>query len=303
MWNQIHQQLSLQKDVLVERKAYFSSKNIELHFYETIAPAQRIPIQFSSPVVALMIQGEKILEMESLGRFRYQPGESLIVPAETQISIDFPSASVEDPVQCLAFVPEATLIEEALYDFYEQTSDLASEAKEQVDFSTDLLLRDQRILQTVKYLLFLFQENNEHRDLFINMTTKELVIRILQSKARRRFLSHFQAESNAMNHIARYIRQNIYSPLSIMELSKQANMSKSKFFNLFKNSFGMTPNEFIIQEKIEEAKKIILRYPKKSITAIAYQLGYSDTSYFCKQFKNQIGSSPNTFRKQNQTED
>ena len=88
-----------------------------------------------------------------------------------------------------------------------------------------------------------------------------------------------------MNHIARYIRQNIYSSLSVLELSKQANMSKSKFFNLFKNSFGITPNEFIIREKIEEAKRIILRYPKKSITAIAYDLGYSDTSYFCKQFK------------------
>lgn len=302
MWNQIHQQLSLQKDVLVERKAYFSSKNIELHFYETIAPAQQVPIKFSSPVVALMLQGEKILEMESLGRFCYRPGESLIVPAETKISIDFPSASAENPVQCLAFVPESTLVEEALYDFYEQTSELTEQANESLDFSTDLLLRDQRILQTVKYLLFLFQENNEHRDLFINMTTKELVIRILQSKARRRFLSHFQGEENAMNHIARYIRQNIYSSLSVLELSKQANMSKSKFFNLFKNSFGITPNEFIIREKIEEAKRIILRYPKKSITAIAYDLGYSDTSYFCKQFKNLIGSSPNTFRKNNQTE-
>ncbi len=302
MWNQIHQQLSFQKDVLVERKAYFSSKNIELHFYETITPAQRVPIEFSSPVVALMLQGEKILEMEGLGRFQYCPGESLIVPAETKISIDFPSASEENPVQCLAFVPESALVEEALYDFYEQTSDLAEPSNEQVDFSTDLLLRDQRILQTVKYLLFLFQENNEHRDLFINMTTKELVIRILQSKARRRFLSHFQGGENAMNHIARYIRQNIYSPLSVLELSKQANMSKSKFFNLFKNSFGITPNEFIIREKIEEAKKIILRYPKKSITAIAYDLGYSDTSYFCKQFKNIIGSSPNTFRKLNQTD-
>ncbi|NET31389.1 MAG: AraC family transcriptional regulator [Cyanothece sp. SIO1E1] len=302
MWNQIHQQLSLQKDVLVERKAYFSSKNIELHFYETIAPAQRVPIEFSSPVVALMLQGEKILEMESLGRFEYRPGESLIVPAETKINIDFPSASEENPVQCLAFVPESTLVEEALYDFYEQTSELADHTNEQVDFSTDLLLRDQRILQTVKYLLFLFQENNEHRDLFINMTTKELVIRILQSKARRRFLSHFQRGENAMNHIARYIRQNLYSPISVMELSKQANMSKSKFFNLFKDSFGMTPNEFIIREKIEEAKKIILRYPKKSITAVAYDLGYSDTSYFCKQFKHLIGSSPNTFRKNNQTE-
>lgn len=292
-----HQLETTQMGVLVERKAMLASKNSELHFYETIAKAEQVQLQFNLPVIAVMLRGEKIVEMDDLGRFAYAPGESLIVPAGRKLKIDFPSATVENPTQCLAFVPAENLIQEAIYDFHQKTNAADAPLADEVNFSADLLLRDQAILQTINYLLFLFSENNEHRDLFINMTTKELVIRILQSKARRVFLSSFQKGENRMTHIARYIRENIGSPISIKELSKEANMSKSNFFYLFKNTFGVTPNEYIIRKKIERAKKVIRTSSSKSITQIAHELGYSDSSYFAKQFKSLTGYTPRQFEK------
>ena len=233
--------------------------------------------------------------MEDFGRFTYLPGESLIIPAGQKLCIDFPSASVENPTQCLAFQPKAELIEEAVFDYHNRTNALKIEQEEEIDFSEDLLMRDEAILYTVEHLMRLFQENNEHRDLFISMTTKELIIRILQSKARRAFLNNFYKRENRMTHVASYIRENIFKPISIQDLSHEANMSRSNFFNLFKDTFGITPNEYIIREKIEKAKAILCSPKDKSITQIAYQLGYSDSSYFSKQFKRVTGYTPRQY--------
>ncbi|VAW13385.1 hypothetical protein MNBD_BACTEROID03-316 [hydrothermal vent metagenome] len=287
-----------QKGVLIERKALLSSKNIELHFYETITRAKDVLMQFNLPVIAVMLQGEKTVEMDGLGKFEYAPGESLIIPAERKLKIDFPSASIENPTQCLAFIPDASLVEEAVYDYYKKTDTWDTKSDDgKIDFSADLLLRDEAILQTVNYLLYLFQEKNEHRDFFINMTTKELIIRILQSKARKAFLNNFQKNENRMTHIANYIKRNIGNPISVQDLSKEANMSKSNFFTLFKNSFGISPNEYIINEKMQKAKIIIQASSDRSIGQIARDLGYSDSSYFCKQFKNHTGYTPRQYER------
>ena len=294
-----HQIESFQKGVLIERKALLSSKNIELHFYETITKAKDVLMQFNLPVIAVMLQGEKTIEMDGLGKFEYAPGESLIIPAERKLKIDFPSASAKKPTQCLAFIPDASLIEEAVYDYYIKTNELNTKLEDKIDFSTDLLLRDEAILQTVNYLLHLFQEKNEFRDFFINMKTKELIIRILQSKARRAFLHNFQKNENRMTRIANYIKKNIGNPIFVQDLSKQANMSKSKFFELFKNSFGISPNDYIIKEKIKKAKIIMQTSSYKSISQIAHDLGYSDSSYFSKQFKKLTGFTPYKYKVKN----
>lgn len=288
-----------QRGVMVERKAMLPSKDIELQFYETITPSKDVCLEFSSPVIAIMLRGDKVIEMEGLDRCQYLPGESLIVPEGKTLNIDFPTATVENPTQCLAFVPDAHLVNEAVYDFHNTTKALEVNKEQELDFSADLLMRDQAILRTVNYLMYLFQENNEHRDLFINMATKELVIRILQSKARRTFLHNFHKQENRMTHIARYIKENIYKPISVQELSAEANMSRTHFFTLFKDTFGITPNEYIIREKIEKAKTIINTSSNHSITQIAYQLGYSGSSYFSKQFKRVTGYTPRQYENLN----
>ena len=296
MGNFFRQQLEAnQKDVRVERKAMVSSENLELHFYETISQVEAVRLQFSQPAIGVMLTGEKVMEMKGLGRFRYAPGETLIVPASEELSIDFPSASRANPTQCLAIIPQPTLIEETVRDFSVKSLALSGSEENNIDFSPDLLMRDSTILRPVKSLLYLFQENHDCRDLFISMATKELIIRVLQSKARRVFLENFCGPENRMTRIAKYIRENISSPISIQELLREANMSRTNFFNLFKDNFGMTPNEYIIREKITRAKAMIRSSTDQSITQIAYQLGYSDSSYFSKQFKRVTGYTPRQF--------
>ncbi|MEO1513459.1 MAG: helix-turn-helix domain-containing protein [Bacteroidota bacterium] len=287
---------SAKSGILIENKALLPSKDIELHLYETTTKCEGVQMTFSLPIFAFMMAGDKFINMEGLGRFKYEPGSSLIVPSHTKLSIDFPTASPDNPTQCLAFVPDEFLVEEAKLDFYQQT-DSGMDVEQDVHLGNGAVLQDIGIMRTIQNLIFLFRENNEQRDYFINLTTKELIIRILQSKARRFFLQQFNSSENAMSRVARYIRDNIHQSLSAGELSQIAGMSRSKFYKQFKAIFGISPNQYVIQEKIEKAKTALSFKQLQSITEIAYSLGYSDSAYFTKQFKEVTGKSPSFYRK------
>ncbi|WP_316800170.1 helix-turn-helix transcriptional regulator [Pedobacter frigidisoli] len=63
-----------------------------------------------------------------------------------------------------------------------------------------------------------------------------------------------------------------------------------------KTLLGISAGNMIRNRVVLEAKRMLINM-KLTVTEIAYQLNFSDNSYFCKLFKNQTGVSPETFRK------
>ncbi len=66
--------------------------------------------------------------------------------------------------------------------------------------------------------------------------------------------------------------------------------------NLFSTFEGMTIEQYIIQQKIEKIKELLL-YQELSISEIAFRLGYSSPSYLSNQFKKYTGMTPGQFSK------
>ena len=58
----------------------------------------------------------------------------------------------------------------------------------------------------------------------------------------------------------------------------------------------MTPNEFIINTKLKAAIKILREDNNISINELAFQLGFSSTSYFIKLFKELVGMTPTQYK-------
>lgn len=72
---------------------------------------------------------------------------------------------------------------------------------------------------------------------------------------------------------------------------RQSMLTQRRFNDLFKNHFGITPNRYIVNLKIDYAKKL-LRTNYFSIAKISETCGFSDIYYFCKVFKQNTGSTP-----------
>jgi AraC family transcriptional regulator len=93
-----------------------------------------------------------------------------------------------------------------------------------------------------------------------------------------------------------YIDDNFLKTPGIAEIVKHCNMSSFHFFRSFKQAFGCSPYQYIINKRLEHAKTLIRT--GESFTAIAMQCGFADLFSFSKAFKKFYGSSPSDYKVQ-----
>lgn len=96
--------------------------------------------------------------------------------------------------------------------------------------------------------------------------------------------------------IEQYILENIHKKIYIDELCERFNLSRSSLYELFYKEFGVAINEFIINRRIDCAKKY-LRDSNKSISEISSLCGFTDYNYFIRMFKSQCNTTPLKYRK------
>lgn len=79
-------------------------------------------------------------------------------------------------------------------------------------------------------------------------------------------------------------------------LSKELGHDYSYLSNLFSSVEGLTIEKYIINQKIEKVKELLV-YDELSLDEISYQLGYSSVQYLSNQFKKVSGLTPSHFKK------
>jgi AraC family transcriptional regulator len=82
--------------------------------------------------------------------------------------------------------------------------------------------------------------------------------------------------------------------IGLHEMAGQVHLSPYHFGRLFKQTVGTSPYQFILQLKIEAAKKLIKKN-QGPISEIAYQLNFSDQSHFSNAFRKAVGVSPRQY--------
>ena len=94
------------------------------------------------------------------------------------------------------------------------------------------------------------------------------------------------------------IKRNFDNPDFDMNLlASELNMGRSKLFLCFKEAIGLTPNEFTLKLKLEEALRMLKEEPQYNVSEISYHLGFSSSRYFSRCFKDLFGVAPLNYRK------
>lgn len=81
----------------------------------------------------------------------------------------------------------------------------------------------------------------------------------------------------------------------VQEAIAHAEISDGYGFRVFKQTYGISPREYLSKLKINEAKKLLMK-PNYSILEIGESLGYTSISNFSRQFKRWTGLSPREFQ-------
>jgi AraC family transcriptional regulator len=98
--------------------------------------------------------------------------------------------------------------------------------------------------------------------------------------------------------ILEYVQHLDYNSRKILiseYLSEKLNMEYSGLSNLFSSVEGQTIENYLIAQKVERAKELIV-YDEMTLSEIAFKLGYSSTAHLSNQFKKVTGLTPTHFK-------
>ncbi|WP_338551543.1 AraC family transcriptional regulator [Paenibacillus sp. KS-LC4] len=104
-----------------------------------------------------------------------------------------------------------------------------------------------------------------------------------------------QQQTVGLDQVIAYMNDNYSKDLQISQLAEMAGFSPNHFTKTFKNKMGVTPTEYLLQQRIKKAKQLLV----SSIKAkhVAEQVGYKDEHYFSRVFKKAEGVAPTLYIK------
>ncbi|WP_335458038.1 helix-turn-helix domain-containing protein [Neobacillus niacini] len=105
-------------------------------------------------------------------------------------------------------------------------------------------------------------------------------------------LEKYSAPITACRH---YIYNHLYGDITLEQLAEMCRLSPNYLSSLFKKEVGIPISEYIQQQRVDEAKKL-LAITSYSISDISTWLNFNDQSYFIKVFKKYTGLTPRQFR-------
>jgi len=97
-------------------------------------------------------------------------------------------------------------------------------------------------------------------------------------------------EASLFSSTIGFIRANLANNIKVKDLAEVTNLSENQFRRRFKHEFGATPQQFILQARLQ-ASGHRLRSSIQPIATIAFESGFSDQSYFTRQFKQFFGET------------
>ena len=135
--------------------------------------------------------------------------------------------------------------------------------------------------------------------LFVDSLTTALSIHILRSYSSRQQSLREHAGGLSQRKLQQaldYINTYLGEDLSLEAIASTVGMSQYYFARLFKQSMGIAPYQYVIQQRVERAKRL-LNQPELSISDIALQCGFANQGHLNLHFKRLVGATPKDFRK------
>ncbi len=219
----------------------------------------------------------------SSGAFhRSQPGNVIVFnPGEVHDG----RSGVEDTLHYRMLYIHPTQLEPML-----QSAGVEQSRDFQVD---DTLLLDQHLRQSILTMGSLITGHNN--------TTLEQESELYQIAAR---IAQLRGKF-APNQLARktdrlliqardYIQDNLLEDLSLDEISREAKLSKYHFLRMFRQQFGITPHQYILNSRISRARDAL--ETGASLDDVVFDYGFTDLSHFNRRFKPIFGMTPKQYQ-------
>lgn len=149
-----------------------------------------------------------------------------------------------------------------------------------------------KILEEAKYKRFRYQR--------VCSCLISILITEIQRRGDLKFTMDDPAQDSFTKHVEDYIYENFNQEITLDSISEKFMVSKSHLIHEFKNDYGKTPMQFLLNRRIESAM-LLLKTSNKPINDIAKLCGFNSQSYFDQAFRRVVKVTPNDYRNKYKT--
>jgi AraC-like DNA-binding protein len=139
-----------------------------------------------------------------------------------------------------------------------------------------------------------------HKRLFLEGKALELASLVLEQEqaihGRPSITKRIQIETRDRLHYAREILlQNLHQPLTLEQLAQQAQLNESTLKKGFKQEFGMTVFDYLLEYRLEQARQMLERGTMQ-VSEVMMAVGLRNRSYFATAFRKKFGQNPKQYQ-------
>ncbi|GMQ63807.1 helix-turn-helix transcriptional regulator [Vallitalea maricola] len=152
--------------------------------------------------------------------------------------------------------------------------------------------RDHSIRNMIFAVLSLLESQDRNMDMLFSKHIVNIMSSIIMTGIRE---GYDTVKEDIIDEVISYIKMNLSKNIQLEDLCRFVGVSKSYLIRKFKNVTGYSPYEYILLQKLSEAK-VLLIHSDKRIHEISLSVGFESVSHFIKYFKKIEGITPLKYR-------
>ena len=218
----------------------------------------------------------------------YRHGDMLITPANTPLFVrwegDENCLQIQLPTSFLKRVAEETLGKDS----------------DRLTLVPTFQSRNQQLEAIATLLMAEVQQRQPNGALYLDSLANVLAMQLLRNYGTTSAqLPTYEGglPTYQLNRVLDYIDAGLTEEIKLSNLAELLGMSPFHFGRMFKQSTGISPHQYVIQQRLERAKHL-LKNSDRAIIDIALDCGFTSHSHLSKQFRKVIGMTPRNFRGQ-----
>lgn len=256
-----------------------------------VAPVQIKPVP--DPQLILLLSGAMRMSLTANGSVRQysaKPGHLFLTPAHRE-SYELRWTSLSDqPIRTLhLYLTNSLLLQTAV--------EVAGVDANRVELRDDSCIVDPLLRQLSYSLGEELDKPEAGSRLFTQMAAQLVAVQLLRQHCT---VQHTIPEhggkltANQLRQLKDYVLAHLNQPLTLGQLADLVHMSPYHFCRVFKRTVGLSPNQYIIKQRMQRAQELLRR--GQDVGQVAYAVGYESQSHFAQLFRRHTGCPPAQYR-------
>lgn len=158
------------------------------------------------------------------------------------------------------------------------------------------ILNNQKLYDSLKEIFYkILQTDIDAIEIDLHIYMQELFLLYARANVKK--------EKDLVVQIKKLITTKCNVSFSVEDIAKHVGYDKSYLIRVFKKEVGLTPQQYILNEKVNCAKDLLTYTTSTTLSNISVNAGFFDQSHFNRNFKGLFGTTPKKYKKVNIVQD